>query len=58
MYQLGPLHMTDEAFINLVLFRQFMTAMRTRLTRESTQIHTINCTLMLNLISTRGIMSA
>ena len=40
MYQLGPLHMTDEAFINLVLFRQFMTAMRTRLTRESTQIHT------------------
>ncbi len=43
MYQLGPLHMTDEAFINLVLFRHIMTAMRTRLTRESTQIHTPAC---------------
>ena len=43
MYQLGPLHMTDEAFINLVLFRHIMTAMRTRLATESTQIHTLAC---------------
>ena len=40
MYQLGPLHMTDEVFIDPVLFRHIMTAMRTRLTTESTQIHT------------------
>ena len=59
MYQLGPLHMTDEAFINLVLFRQFMTAMRTRLTRESTKIHTPACVQWLvHWFSTRGIMSA